>query len=52
MPVLVLAFFYPVFYYAGAVWMITFPLAMINAAKFFKSNSQSKFTISLKYETK
>ena len=37
MPVLVLAFFYPVFYYAGAVWMITFPLAMINAAKFFKS---------------
>lgn len=52
MPVLVLAFFYPVFYYAGAVWMITFPLAMINAAKFFKSNSQSRFTISLKYETK
>ena len=52
MPVLVLAFFYPVFYYAGAVWMITFPLAMINAAKFFKSDSQPRFTISLKYETK
>ena len=41
MPVLVLAYFYPVFYYAGAVWMITFPLAMINAAKFFKSDLQT-----------
>ena len=41
LPVLILAFFYPVFYYAGALWMITFPLAMINAAKFFK---QTGFT--------
>jgi hypothetical protein len=38
MPVLVLAFFYPVFYYVGALWLITFPLAMISAARFFKSN--------------
>lgn len=36
MPILVLAFFYPVFYYAGAVWMITFPLSMINAVKYFQ----------------
>ena len=27
---------YPVFYYVGAVWMITFPLAMINASKYFQ----------------
>ena len=52
MPILVLAFFYPVFYYVGAVWMITFPLAMINAAKFFKNDSQTKFKTSLEYETK
>lgn len=39
MPVLVLAFFFPVFYYAGALWMIMFPLAMINAAKLFRKNS-------------
>jgi hypothetical protein len=36
LPVLVLAFFFPVFYYIGAVWMISFPLAMINALRFFK----------------
>lgn len=37
MPVLVLAFFYPVFYYVGAIWIITFPLAMINATKYFSA---------------
>jgi len=51
MPVLVLAFFYPVFYYAGAAWMITFPLAMINATKFF-SNRQDQSKITVEYETK
>jgi hypothetical protein len=35
LPILILAFFYPAFYYAGAIWMITFPLAMINTVKFF-----------------
>ena len=39
LPVLVLAFFYPVFYYVGALWMITFPLAMINAAALFNHKS-------------
>lgn len=52
MPVLVLAYFYPTFYYIGAVWVITFPLAMINAAKFFSDGSRSKLKISLEYETK
>ena len=52
MPILVLAFFYPAFYYAGAVWMITFPLAMINAARFFKSDWQNKFKLNLEYEIK
>jgi hypothetical protein len=37
MPVLVLAFFYPALYYVGAIWMISFPLAMINAALYFKN---------------
>jgi len=36
LPVLILAFFYPVFYYIGALWMITFPLAMIQVANLFK----------------
>jgi len=52
MPVLVLAFFYPAFYYAGAVWMITFPLAMINAAKLFNIKPITKGKLSLKYEAK
>ena len=52
MPVLVVAFFYSTFYYIGALWMITFPLAMINAAKFFRNDSRSKLKISLEYETK
>lgn len=39
MPVLVLAFFFPVFYYVGALWMITFPLAMINAARLFRKDA-------------
>ena len=52
MPVLVLAFFYPTFYYIGALWMITFPFAMINAARFFRNDSRSKLKLSLKYETK
>ena len=52
MPILILAYFYPVFYYVGALWMITFPLAMINAAIFFKNDSQTKFKISVEYETK
>jgi len=36
LPVLVLAFFYPVFYYVGALWMITFPVAMLNTARLFR----------------
>jgi len=38
---LILAFFFPVFYYLGALWMITFPLAMLNAARLFR-NQQAK----------
>lgn len=36
MPILILAYFYPEFYYVGAIWIFTFPLAMINAAKYFR----------------
>src|SRR4030095_2330579 len=36
LPVLILAFFYPFFYYVGALWMITFPMAMLNTAGLFR----------------
>jgi len=39
LPILILAFFYPFYYYLGALWMVLFPLAMISAAKFFKDKS-------------
>lgn len=51
LPILILAFFYPAFYYAGAVWMLTFPLAMINTAKFFKSSPEPGFSIKLEYNS-
>ena len=41
MPVLFLSFFYPTFYYLGAIWMFTFPLAMINAARYFHMESNT-----------
>jgi hypothetical protein len=50
LPVLILAFFYPAFYYAGAVWMITFPLAMVNAARLFTNDSQLGLKLKMKYE--
>lgn len=40
LPVLIMAFFYPVFYYVGALWMVTFPLAMVNAAMLFNNKPQ------------
>lgn len=52
MPVLILAFFYPVYYYLGAIWMVTFPLAMINAARFFKGDLQMEIETSIEYETR
>ena len=39
LPVLILAFFFPVFYYVGALWIITFPVAMIKVAKLFHTYS-------------
>lgn len=50
LPVLILAFFYPVFYYVGALWMITFPLAMVNAAKLFNNKAELSFKMKLSYE--
>jgi hypothetical protein len=43
MPILVLAFFYPLFFYLGALWMITFPLAMIQTVKFFNTTLHTRF---------
>ncbi len=39
LPILILAFFYPFFYYIGALWMVTFPVAMIQVAKRFKKTA-------------
>jgi hypothetical protein len=39
LPILVLGFFFPFYYYLGAIWMLLFPLAMINAASLFKNES-------------
>jgi hypothetical protein len=39
LPILVLAFFFPFYYYLGALWMILFPLATINAARIFRSQT-------------
>jgi hypothetical protein len=50
LPVLILAFFYPVFYYVGAIWMITFPLAMINVAKLFNDGAIPPGKLKLNYE--
>jgi hypothetical protein len=47
LPVLILAFFYPFFYYIGAIWMFTFPIAMIHTARLFHSSDAAipKFTV-------
>ncbi len=52
MPLLVLAFFYPAFFYLGALWMITFPLAMINAAILFYKGREDGLNIKLEYGAK
>lgn len=52
LPILILAFFYPVFYYIGAAWMFTFPVAMINAMRFFASRPTAKFSFKIEYESK
>jgi len=50
LPVLILAFFYPAFYYVGALWMITFPLAMINVARLFHGDALPSVKMKFKYE--
>ncbi len=36
LPFLILAFFYPIFYMAAIFWIVTFPMAMIYSAMFFR----------------
>lgn len=38
-PLVAMIFFFPGLIYFGAIWMITFPMAMINLAKTFKRDS-------------
>ncbi|MFI5151843.1 MAG: hypothetical protein ACHQET_00835 [Chitinophagales bacterium] len=45
LPILILAFFYPGFYYIGAIWMISFPLAMINAARYFSNDLRNQVNL-------
>lgn len=40
-PLVAIIFFFPDLIYFGAIWMITFPMAMINLAKMFKKNSNN-----------
>lgn len=47
MPILILAFFYPVLYYVGAIWMISFPLAMVQASKLFRKDQLLHFHLNL-----
>ncbi|PWT77599.1 MAG: hypothetical protein C5B59_03770 [Bacteroidetes bacterium] len=47
MPILVLAFFFPVLYYVGAIWMITFPLAMIQAWRLFRKDHLLHFHLNI-----
>ncbi|MDX1940892.1 MAG: hypothetical protein SFU99_10105 [Saprospiraceae bacterium] len=42
LPVIIFAFFYPLLYYIGALWMITFPLAMIQAIWLFQKFTPAK----------
>lgn len=52
LPILIFAFFYPFFYYLGAFWMITFPMAMIQTAIQFKQTNQWNLNqIKINYET-
>ena len=52
LPVLILAFFYPVFYYIGALWMVTFPVAIIQVANLFKKDQELSLHLKkIKYET-
>ena len=39
-PVVIAAFFVPAFLVIGALWMITLPTAMINAAKWFRNKAK------------
>lgn len=49
-PFVITAFFVPAFLAIGALWMITLPMSMINAAKFF-SKEKFEFQRQAKYET-
>lgn len=40
-PVMVAAFFVQPFYYVGGLWIITFPIAMVNAARFFSHDTDN-----------
>jgi len=43
-PVIILAFFVPAFIFVGALWIITLPMAMINAARIFWEDTYKKIS--------
>lgn len=46
-PVLLLSFFYPLFYFAGVIWIISFTMAMIEISFFFRVNTKTNLNITL-----
>jgi hypothetical protein len=46
-PILVLSFFYPLFYFAGVIWIISFTMAMIEISFFFRVSTKTNLNIVL-----
>lgn len=46
-PILIFSFFYPLFYFAGVIWIISFTMAMIEIAFFFRVSTKANLNIVL-----
>lgn len=44
-PILLLSFFYPLFYIAGVIWIISFTMAMIEISFFFRISTKTNLNI-------
>jgi hypothetical protein len=44
-PILLFAFVYPLFYFAGVIWIISFTMAMIEISFFFKVSAKANLNI-------
>lgn len=46
-PILIASMFYPLFYFAGVIWIISFTMAMIEIAFFFRVSNKTNLNIVL-----